>query len=472
MTELASAARRQATVPGSTLFLTQDFPPDLGGIARLYGELCRWFPAGGVEVCTVATGAGAVVGPAEAAGAAVSAGAVGAAGAVEQPTKAPTTAPATPVPIHRMPFTRREAGRFTNVVRWARWTRRRAARGDIVVLQVGNIRPAGYVAAWVRRRLGIPYVVYVHGKDLLKEERKAGRSTRVRRTGRWVLGGADAIIANSRATAERAERLLVRLGVDPAGRVRVVHPGTDPERFRPDAEAGAAARRRLGLDGRRVLLSVTRLMPRKGIDTTLEAIARLAAERPDLVYVVAGDGPDRPRLEALASRLRVAERVRFLGAVSDAELPALYAASDIFVLPVRVVPEDDEIEGFGIVFCEAAAAGVAVVAGASGGVADAVRDGETGLLVAPGDAAALAGALGRLLDDDARRSALGAAGRRAVETYYHWRRAADDAWAVIEEVARSAGGAAALAPEEPDATAPLRTAPAAIPSRDDRGGTR
>ncbi|HEX6939039.1 MAG TPA: glycosyltransferase family 4 protein [Longimicrobiales bacterium] len=453
-----------------TLFLTQDFPPDHGGIARLYAELCLRFPAGGVEVVTVRApddaaggvaasgdaGARAYPRPGEVGAAArgrparASAGAAGRGRDRTRSTPAHATAgvaggatrSAAPYILHRLPFTFREARRLSSVVRWTRWTRRRLAAGDVAVLQVGNIRPTGYVAAWLHARAGVPYVLYVHGKDLMKEERKAGRSRRARATGRWVLGGAAAVIANSRATAARAEQLLRALGLDPAGRVRVVHPGTDPARFRPDAPGADAWRSRLGLDGRRVLLSVSRLMPRKGVDTALDALALLASERPDVVYVVAGDGPERARLERRAAELGLVDRVRFPGAVDEAALPGLYAAADVFVLPVREERDDDEVEGFGIVFCEAAAAGLPVVAGDSGGVADAVRDGETAFLVPPRDPAATAAALARLLDDDALRLAMGRAGRLAAETYYHWDRAAAEAWAVLEEVAaRPTGGA-------------------------------
>lgn len=389
-----------------TLFLTQDFPPDHGGIARLYGELCARFPAGDVEVVTVRATTGAA---------------------------APHAAR-----IHRLPFTFREAKRLDSVVRWTHWTRRRVAMGDIALVQVGNIRPTGYVAAWLHARTGVPYVLYVHGKDLMKEERKTARSWRARWTARRLFGRAAAVIANSRATAERAERLLDSLDVDPSGRVHVVHPGTDPTRFRPHAPGADAWRRRLDLEGRRVLLSVSRLVARKGIDTALEALARIAPARPDVVHVVAGDGPERPRLEHLSDALGLTDRVRFLGPVAEAELPALYAAADLFVLPIREEPGDDEVEGFGIVFCEAAASGLPVIAGDSGGVAEAVRDGETALLVPPRDVAATAAALARLLDDEDLHRAMGHAGRHAAETYYHWDRAAAQAWAVLEQAARPA----------------------------------
>lgn len=394
-----------------SLFLTQDFPPDPGGIARLYGELCARFPAGGVEVSAPRTTNGADAGAVEAY-------------------------------VTRMPFTFREARRITTVARWTRWTRARLARGDVALLQVGNIRPAGYVAAWLLPRTGIPYVIYVHGKDVWKEEQKAARSARARWTARRILGRAGAIIANSRATAARTERLLESLGLDPAGRVRVVHPATDPDRFRPDAAGAEAWRERLGLRGRTVVLSVSRLMARKGVDTALHAVARLVPRHPELVYVVGGDGPERGRLERLAAELGIAEHVRFLGAVDDAALPALYAAADVFVLPVREEPDDAEVEGFGIVFCEAAATGLPVIAGDSGGVADAVRDGETAFLVPPADPGAVADRLERLLADPALRRRMGEAGRRATVEYYHWDRAAREAWRILEEVAGARGGGA------------------------------
>ncbi|MBI4543702.1 MAG: glycosyltransferase family 4 protein, partial [Gemmatimonadetes bacterium] len=129
------------------------------------------------------------------------------------------------------------------------------------------------------------------------------------------------------------------------------------------------------------------------------------------------------------------DRVRFLGEIEDERLPGVYAAADIFVMAARDERDRDEVEGFGIVFCEANAAALPVVAGASGGVPDAVRDGETGLLVPPQDAAALADAVRRLLLDAGLRRRLGQGGREWVERYYNWDRAAVEAWAIVEEVA-------------------------------------
>jgi phosphatidylinositol alpha-1,6-mannosyltransferase len=167
---------------------------------------------------------------------------------------------------------------------------------------------------------------------------------------------------------------------------------------------------------------VARLVPHKGMDVALEALARLAPSQPALRYAVAGEGPDRARLEARAAELGVADRVQLLGAVPDELLPALYAAAAVYVGLSR--EEGREAEGFGISFVEASATGLPVVGGRSGGVPDAVRDGETGILVEPSDAGAAAAAIQGILSDQAEARRLGDTGRRAAETMYNWDRVA------------------------------------------------
>jgi phosphatidylinositol alpha-1,6-mannosyltransferase len=201
--------------------------------------------------------------------------------------------------------------------------------------------------------------------------------------------------------------------------VVVVPPGVETGRFRPlDPAARAKARADLGLpvDGL-LVVSVSRLVPRKGMDVLVEAAARLAPSFPSLVVAIAGDGRDRQRLE---HRARAAGApVRLLGRVTDAALPALYGAADVFVMACRTRWFGLEQEGFGIVFLEAAAAGVPQVAGRSGGADEAVVHGETGLVVDdPRDPGALARALRTLLDDPVLRRGMGeAARRRAQESY-------------------------------------------------------
>jgi phosphatidylinositol alpha-1,6-mannosyltransferase len=379
-------------------------------MARLYAELTRNFPHEGVRVSTVATGGG-----------------VNAAGRQ-------TTIPG--VPVQRMPFTFREARRSASVIRWARWSAREVRNRQITLVHVGNIRPAGYIAVWLNLRLGVPYLIYVHGADLCREERKC-RDSRIKRLGsRMIFGRAKAVVANSRHTATKARQLLARLGIEDREIVRVVHPGTDPGRFRPQDPAERSARLTSRPGAGPVLLSVGRLVSRKGFDTALEAVARLAPRYPGLVYVIAGTGPDRGRLERNAASLGIASRVRFLEDVPEEALPELYAESDIFVMLSRDEPEVEEVEGFGIVYCEAAAAGLPVVAADSGGVADAVRHGVNGFLVPPRDPVAAAAALASLIDDPDLRRAMGRTGRLLVEEYYNWDRAAREVWDISRALAR------------------------------------
>jgi phosphatidylinositol alpha-1,6-mannosyltransferase len=210
--------------------------------------------------------------------------------------------------------------------------------------------------------------------------------------------------------------------------------------FRPSRDTGAL-RRRLGLAGAPLLLTVARLVPHKGIDIALAALAALADEFPGLRYLVIGDGDDAPRLTERAGTLGIADRVVFAGPMSDDEIAEAYATADIYVGLSRV-DAGINAEGFGIAFVEAAASGTPAVAGDSGGVRSAVRDRETGLLVDPLDPHAAAAAIGGLLRDPVRRRALGAAGRLAAEQYFNWDRVAREvrAFAAAAVDARTSPG--------------------------------
>jgi phosphatidylinositol alpha-1,6-mannosyltransferase len=179
------------------------------------------------------------------------------------------------------------------------------------------------------------------------------------------------------------------------------------------------------------MLTVGRLVSRKGIDTTLAALPALLPDFPGLTYVVAGDGPDRPRLEKLAAGLGVSGAVQFAGRVAGDRLPALFREAHLFVMPVREETAGASVEGFGIVYLEASASGLPVVAAASGGAAEAVHDGLTGLVVPPDDPQALTAALRRLLGDADLRRQMGRAGRQWVESEMNWDRAAREFAALL-----------------------------------------
>jgi len=195
----------------------------------------------------------------------------------------------------------------------------------------------------------------------------------------------------------------------PEARCRIIRSAVDPSMLAPCGER-ERLREELGADyDDRVILTLAALIRRKALDILLDALALLAEEGRRPWLWIAGDGPLRGELEAQAESLGLAEQVRFLGRRADVR--ELLAACDLFVLPSRH-------EGLGVAALEAMAAGRAVVATAVGGLQEAVVDGRTGLLVPPGDAAALAGAIGRLLQDDVLRLHLAAAGPERVAEGY------------------------------------------------------
>ena len=325
--------------------------------------------------------------------------------------------------IYRQPFPFDRANRFSNQLRWASWlTSSRSPGFD--VLHCGNIRPVGYAVRWANRKLRTPYLVYVNGGDLLRERRKAERSALKRKTAQSILGNAAGIVATSRWVAELASDVMKHIGIENPPPVAELGLGTDPVRFNPSRDTGAL-RRRWGVGDAPLILTVARLVPHKGQDMGIRALSTLRRDFPELRYIMVGDGHDEERLRALAKELRVTDRVGFVGTMRDDELPEAYATSTIYLGASRVDKEIN-VEGFGISFLEAAASGIPSLAGDSGGVRSAVRDGETGIVVPPTDPDAIADAIRSLLLNPDRRKHMGVAGRRAVESHYNWDRVARD----------------------------------------------
>ena len=336
-----------------------------------------------------------------------------------------------PVLRQRFPFAR--AKLFANQLRWARSLRAVVARHDVRVLHCGSLRPVGLPTLYASRRTGTPYVLYVNGLDLLVERRKAARGGASRWQSRRVFGGARGIVGTSAWTGALAADVMREIGVRTPPPIACIDLGTDPAHFHPSRDTGAL-RRRLGIGDRPMLLTIARLVRHKGQDTAIRALALLADRVPDACYVVVGQGDDEGRLRALAAELHVADRVVFAGALSDDEIAEAYATATLYVGLSRL-EGTFEVEGFGISFVEAAASGTPSVAGRSGGVPSAVRDGETGILVDPTAPDAAAAAIAALLDDAPRRLAMGATARRLAETHYDWDRVALETMAFVERVA-------------------------------------
>ena len=200
--------------------------------------------------------------------------------------------------------------------------------------------------------------------------------------------------------------------------------GISPERLPPPVSR-EAARKSLQINEQKTLLSIGRVVPRKGMDMVIRALPRIQGKIPDVLYLVAGEGQYRQELEHLARNLKVESRVRFIGRFSDKDLATLCCSADIFVLPNRYVASEGSVEGFGIVFLEAAFYGLPVIAGRSGGAQDAVRDGETVWIVNPESPSEIADAVCHLLENEEQRREMGERGRKNANTVHLWRHVAE-----------------------------------------------
>jgi phosphatidylinositol alpha-1,6-mannosyltransferase len=353
------------------LLVTNDFPPKLGGIQSYLWELWRRLPPTDVTVLTTRH-AGAREWDAD------------------QPFRVVRSTSRVLLPTPAL-------------------ARQIDALADEVGAELVMLDPA-LPLGLLGRHLRHPYGLVLHGAEVTVPGRLPGAQFALQR----VLRGAVVVICAGGYPLAEAERAAK--GALPAVNIP---PGVDVERFHPlTPEQRLATRDAFGLPGGEPLvLGVSRLVPRKGFDTLLRACGRLASDGRALAVAIAGSGRDRDRLERIAAEVHAP--ARFLGRVDDAALPALYGAADVFAMLCRSRWAGLEQEGFGIVFLEAAAAGVPQVAGASGGAAEAVVAGETGLVVdPPDDVDAAARALATLLDDDARRVAMATRAReRAVSGY-------------------------------------------------------
>jgi phosphatidylinositol alpha-1,6-mannosyltransferase len=357
-----------------TLIVTNDFPPRQGGIQSFVHGLAVRQPPGSVVVY-----------------------------ASDYPGSAPFDA-AQPFPVLRhpggllvpTPAARRRAG---------------AALREFGCTAVwfGAAAPLGLLAPALRAAGAQRVIATTHGHEagwaMLPGARQA-----LRRIG----AGCDVVTYLGEYFRHRLERTMGRR----AELVRLT-PGVDTETFRPDVD-GSAVRAQYGLADRPVVVCVSRLVPRKGQDTLIHALPLVHRSVRDAALLFVGAGRYREELQTLAGSLGVADAVVFAGGVPHDELPAHFAAGDVFAMPCRTRRAGLDVEGLGIVFLEASAAGLPVIVGDSGGAPDAVLDGETGFLVDGRDVSAVADRLARLLTDQGLRARMGAAGRAWVEREWRW----------------------------------------------------
>jgi phosphatidylinositol alpha-1,6-mannosyltransferase len=405
---------RSAYPPGvPSLLVTNDFPPKVGGIQSYLWELWRRLPPDEVTVLTTPYDGSAEFDRA-------------------QPFRVVRDNERVLLPLPAL------ADRIDALARDI----------DAALIFLDPALPLGALGPRLR---AAPYVAVLHGAEVTVPGRLPGSRALLRR----VLDGAAGVLAAGTYPAEEAARA--------AGRPLpglVIPPGVDVDRFRPQTDDGrpgvgqgphaleepgvgapggaakppetslgarsapnagrSVTRKRFGLpEAAPLVLGVSRLVPRKGFDVLIDAVARLDRSSLEPVHLaLAGRGRDSGRLARRAARAGLGERFHLLGRVADEDLPSLYATADVFAMCCRERWGGLEAEGFGIVFLEAAASGVPAVAGNSGGAWEAVDDGSTGFVVDPLDAGAVAAPLERLLADPTLRRSMGAAARTRAEQHF------------------------------------------------------
>ncbi|PIR93051.1 hypothetical protein COT99_02875 [Candidatus Falkowbacteria bacterium CG10_big_fil_rev_8_21_14_0_10_43_10] len=283
---------------------------------------------------------------------------------------------------------------------WRLWQAVKKHRIQTVL--VGHILPLGTVTWLLRKIIKFDYVVFLHGMDLTF----AMKSRRKKWLARRILADAKKIICANSYAAKIAGEIVN------SGKVAVVNPGIEVRSMKSEVRSDEL-KKKYNLQGKKILLQVGRLVKRKGYDKVIETLPEVLKQVPNLVYIIIGDGPELDNIKY--SILNIKDNVLILTDVNDEELEAWYDLCDIFIMPSRDM--DGDFEGFGIVYLEANAHGKPVIAGDSGGVRDAVKDGVNGLLVNPENTEEIADAIIKLYKDDELRIKLGEQGREWVKEF-------------------------------------------------------
>jgi phosphatidylinositol alpha-1,6-mannosyltransferase len=360
---------------GRTLLVTNDFPPRPGGIQQFLHNLAVRLPADELVVYASRWGDWRAFD-------------------AEQP----------------FPVVREETSVLLPTPAVARRAARLAREYGCDRVWFGAAAPLGLLGEGLRARAGVRRVVAVtHGHEVGWAALPGARSLL-----RRIADGADVMTYLGEYTRSRLARV-----VDGRCALAQLAPGVDTDTFSTTVD-GAEVRRRYGLVDRPVIVCVSRLVPRKGQDTLVRALPLVRRRIPDAAVLLVGGGPYRSTVEGLARSLGVADHVFFTGSVPWEQLPAHYAAGDVFAMPCRTRRGGLDVEGLGIVYLEASATGLPVVGGDSGGAPDAVREGETGFVVPGRDLPALVERLVAILSDTGLARRLGEAGRAWVERQWGW----------------------------------------------------
>ncbi len=356
-----------------TLLVTIDYPPATGGIAQYWKQVTESLPA---DVFFVLNGG------------------------------KPFASPNTHIVNSRLFFKRVWPSWLKGIFVIARMVKSR----NIEQIIADQLLPVGSMVWLLSRVMPIEYFVQIHGMDLLQ----AQASPRKRWLARNILQGAKGIITNSNAVSKLIREFAGEL------KISVVYP-IPPQPKPADQERLRRLRQQYSLEGKKILLTVGRLVPRKGVDRMLQALGLILHRFDDALYVIVGDGPYKEELQSLAKAYGRA--VLFTGSVDDEERDTWFELADIFVMPARQLPDD--IEGFGIVYLQAGWRGKPVVAGKSGGVTEAVINGETGLCIDGNNPEQIAQAVVELLKDPGFARQLGAQAKTRLQGEFSWQRSVE-----------------------------------------------
>jgi len=362
-----------------SLFIVNDFPPILGGQSNYYFNLCTAFPQEELIILApLCKGAQSFD--------------------AEHPL--PIIRRAYLIPIFGME-------KMAKILLPLFYSLSIIKKEKIKVVHCGHVLSTGVVGLILKKLLKIPYIVYTHSADIL-EFQKYGLIKNLLKS---ILNNASKISCNSRFTYGK----LLELGV-PEAKIQLIYPKTNFEKFNKPLRI-ESFQTKYSLAGKKVILSVNRLIERKGNEVMIQAMPEVLAEIPNAVYVIGGQGYYESQLRRRVKELQLESKVIFVHDLSDEDIIKLYKCCDIFVMLSRTLKEDDT-EGFGVVFLEANACGKPVIGGRSGGIPEAVAEGESGLLVDPLNIKEIAEKVISLLKDSSLAIRLGTQGRKRVQDQF------------------------------------------------------
>lgn len=360
-----------------TLLITLDFPPNVGGVATYYSNICKELPAENLIVL------------------------------------APKHQDSDEFDDNQKYKISRQALISKNPFLWPRWwpalkiVKKIIEEEKIEIILAGQILPVGTMALYFNYAKKTPYYIFSHGMDITK------LSGRKKMLAKKIIRHAAGMFVNSNFTKQQAIKLDAL-----ADETTVVYPCPHIHQ-RPTSGEIEATKLQFGLENKKVILTVGRLIKRKGCDMVIEAMPAVLQKIPNTIYIIAGAGPEADNLKTLVRTKRIADNVIFTNGVSDKKLSALFELCDVFIMPARQLPDGD-VEGFGIVYLEAALFGKPVIGGKSGGVPEAVIDGYTGLVVDPLNTSQIAAAIIKLLTDESLAQSLGLQGQQRVLEKFDW----------------------------------------------------